>query len=785
MAEAIKGVTVHIGSDTVGLQAALSDVEKSSRGIQRELMSVEKLLKMDPRNTELVAQRQKLLSEAVAATKSKLDALRQAQEQVNEKFKKGEITEAQYRAFQREIVGTERKLRDLEKAAQSATSRFSQAADMLHKMGDKVKALGDKFKPLSLAAGGVLTGMITLAAKSGQAADDINTLSKQTGLATDTLQKFRLAADITDVPLETMTKSLSKLTRSMGDARDGSKPMQDAFNALGVSVTDNNGNLRKNEQVFYDVIAALGKVGNETERDALSMQIFGKSAQELNPLILGGADALRELGDKAEKSGLIMSKDALDAANKFRDELDLMKATASATFGQLGVSIGQILLPLLQRFSEGAGRVATWMRGLDQNTLKTIMTIALLVAGIAPALIAVGKLVLGVGKAVQTFQRISSAIQNAGGMLKMLTSPVGIAVLAIAGLVTAGILLWKNWDKIKKWWIEMWQNISDATVRSWNYLKEKMYGFLGGVMDAIRPFLKVLPKSWQSVWDEWRKIVEENRLDSEIGSKFQRIRESVAENSEAASEAVGKTSKAMNGLNQSATDAYNTLGKAKWRETFDKNMEILNLDVEIAASKYALLAGKQVESEAQVKALGEQLSAQQEHLGAAARKVDALTSALTRMKAEQGANSLESKQLTKDLLDAQKAYQDIQTAIDETNKKLREQQEGEAKSARDYYLGLYVARQVASGGIIDASITEKLANIQSSSPVVRPTSAMIPVAPAHQNAASSGPSVINNNITEHVNIYGSADKQQVRDAMDEANRKLTRKLQLSAPGVSP
>ena len=115
----------------------------------------------------------------------------------------------------------------------------------------------------------------------------------------------------------------------METAKKGTGDVASAFKKLGVSITDNKGALRNNQDVFNDVIKALGKIENETQRDAYAMQIFGKSAQDLNPLILGGADALEELGKEAEDAGLILSQDTLDAANEFNDSIDKLKAKTS------------------------------------------------------------------------------------------------------------------------------------------------------------------------------------------------------------------------------------------------------------------------------------------------------------------------------------------------------------------------------------------------------------------------------------------------------------------------
>jgi len=135
MAETIRGINVVIGAETTGLSAALSDVNKKARDIQSELKQVERLLKLDPSNTELLAQKQKLLADAVANTREKLDRLKSVQEQVNEQFARGEISEGQYRAFQREVVKTEQELRNLEKQLSEVTGEVQEQGKEVSKLG--------------------------------------------------------------------------------------------------------------------------------------------------------------------------------------------------------------------------------------------------------------------------------------------------------------------------------------------------------------------------------------------------------------------------------------------------------------------------------------------------------------------------------------------------------------------------------------------------------------------------------------------------------------------------
>ncbi len=375
MAGSIKGITVEIGGNTTGLSKALGGVNKEINSTQSELKQVEKLLKLDPTNTTLLAQKQELLAKSISSAKDKLDTLKTAQEQVEKQFAGGEIDEGQYRAFQREIVSAENQLKKFEGNLNSTETQMKDMGDSakdtegkVDKLGDSAKTAGDKaekggkgFEMFKSAAGAIGKGLMAIGSagiaaggalakigyEAGVSADDINTLSKQTGISTNEIQRLQYATDLIDIPLETVTGSLAKLTKNMNTAASGSGSAYEAFKTLGVSITDTNGALRNNKDVFNDAINALGSMENETQRDALAMQIFGKSAQDLNPLILGGADALQELGDNAEAAGLILSQDALNSANAFNDCIDTLKANTKGALLSLGTEIGTQLLPMI------------------------------------------------------------------------------------------------------------------------------------------------------------------------------------------------------------------------------------------------------------------------------------------------------------------------------------------------------------------------------------------------------------------------------------------------------
>lgn len=179
----------------------------------------------------------------------------------------------------------------------------------------------------------VATGLSALTLKSALAADDLNTLAKQSGFSTADIQKWQYASDLIDVSIDDIVKSAAKMKKNMIST---SSTTVDAWNQLGIKVKDSNGHLRNSTTVFYETLTALSKVQNETERDTLAMTLFGKSADSLAGIVDDGGAALQELAGKAEKAGVILSQDTLDSANALNDKVDTLKATVKGFAGKVG-----------------------------------------------------------------------------------------------------------------------------------------------------------------------------------------------------------------------------------------------------------------------------------------------------------------------------------------------------------------------------------------------------------------------------------------------------------------
>lgn len=190
--------------------------------------------------------------------------------------------------------------------------------------------------------------LIDVTKESAKFADDILTMSMTTGQSTEQLQEFSYAAELIDVSIDTLQTSLTKLTNNMQNAMNGTGDAKKAFEQLGIAVTDSEGNMRTASDVFYETIDALGKVGNATERDALSMDIFGRSAQDLNPLIIQGSDTLREYADEAHNMGYVLDNEALSALGAVDDGFQRLQTTQDAVKNNMAAEFAPYLTSALE-----------------------------------------------------------------------------------------------------------------------------------------------------------------------------------------------------------------------------------------------------------------------------------------------------------------------------------------------------------------------------------------------------------------------------------------------------
>lgn len=490
MAGNIKGITIEFQGDTSRLDQALRKIKNSTRDIDSELRKVDKALKFNPTSVELWRQKQELLKQKIAETEKNLKDLKNIQAQMDAQGvdKQSEA----YRTVQREIVEAESKLKTFKaQLAQIGNVNLKAASEQFKQWGTQLENAGRAMQGISMAAGAVAGAIGALAVKSGQWADDLNTMSKQYSIGTGDLQKYAAAADLVDTSVETIAKSHVKLEKQMLSASQGSKNTVAAFDALGVSYKNADGSLRDSDTVWQETISALGKLENETERDAYAMQLMGRSASELNPLIEDNGETYKMVSDTFSKYGLdYIDQDTLDKANQFNDSLDTIKAIGLVTFQSLGTELAGYLAPALSKVVEWVGKLAQWLSTLSPEVLTVIGIIAMVVAAIAPVLIVLGKLAMGI-----------SSILNLANMLGVgvgaLAGPFGIALAAIAAIIAIGVLLYKNWDTIKAKAAEIKANL----VAVWNNIKTSITNAVNSIKSTVTSVFNAVKSTVTSIWN--------------------------------------------------------------------------------------------------------------------------------------------------------------------------------------------------------------------------------------------------------------------------------------------
>lgn len=473
MADRVKGITIALSGDTSGLTKSLNAVNTDIKTTKTELKDVERLLKLDPTNTELLAQKQRLLAQSVDDTSSKMDLLKEAEAKMKAEMEQAETVtreqQAAYENLQREIISTndylekdKAALKDVEDAMNGATSKADKFTDALGKVGSKAKTVSQNTRLLSAAAGGALAGIAGVALNGAKAADEFNTLSKQTGLSTDALQEMQYASELIDVSYESFTGSAKKMVGTL-------RTNEDAFASLGVQTRDASGALLSSDDIYWQTITALGNITNETERDIAAQEIFGRSSAELAGLIDDGGEAFRQYAQEAQDMGLILGGETLNDMNAVNDQVDRLKAQMSASLFAAAAPALEALSPLLEDLIQKLSKVFEWIAQLTPAQMEIIAIVLAVIAAISP----VAGLIAGITTAVTTIIPVIKTLN-----ITLSANPIGIVIALIAALAAAIIL---NWDKIAP----ILDKLKEKFLGSFDAIKSGFETFKGAMINII------------------------------------------------------------------------------------------------------------------------------------------------------------------------------------------------------------------------------------------------------------------------------------------------------------
>lgn len=379
----------------------LKNINQSLKTLDSEMKVVKSSFDGQKKSAEQLKKENEVLERSVLTLKDKLSQQEDALAKCAQKY--GEA-DAKTMKWQQAVNETKAALNNAENAIKANTRAMDEYGNELAETQMHTSNFGESFKGTFagiMASKGFMLVVQTVqklaqAAKeafisSAEYADAVNTLAAQTGLATDEIQEFMYMSELVDVDVDTLTGSLAKLVKSMNSARAGTGNATEAFKKLGISVTNNDGILRNNTEVFAEVIEALGQIEDVTERDALAMDIFGKSAQDLNPLILMGKDGIQALAEEANELGIVLAEKDLNTLNGMNDELYKLKE-----------QIQKIEMDFVLEHAEEIEAVLEQVPGILEDTATILGSIIDLVATLLPGLTKVAHLITTVAAAADS-----------------------------------------------------------------------------------------------------------------------------------------------------------------------------------------------------------------------------------------------------------------------------------------------------------------------------------------------------------------------------------------------
>ena len=497
MADRIKGITIEIGGDTTGLSKALSSVNKEIKDTQTQLKDVNRLLKMDPGNTELLRQKYDLLNKSIDSTEKKLDTLKQAEKQVQDQFKRGKVSESQYNALKREVIATESNLKNLkseaqktdnairgidEKPVEEVASAADKAETSLKDAGKEASNFGDYLK-----AGAIVEGSKAIISGMKDIADESREYMKIMG-------SLEISSQAAGYTAEQTASSYETLVGVLGDSQTAATTTAN-LQALGLSQSDLT-------QLINGTIGAWAAYGDSIPIDSLSEAInetvktgnvTGTFADVLN---WAGASEdefnakLQAAGSESERANLVLQQLAnqglmqagaawqennktLTDSNKANDNLQKQLA-----------ELGEMIMPIITTVTQGVANILSWLTNLSpevKNIIGLVATVITTIAGVAAII-----------QGITAAQAALNAVMNA--------NPISLIIMAIAALVAAFIYLWNNCEEFREFWINLWDTISSAFSAVWDAIVNFFTVTIPDAWNSVVDFFWQGYYTWQSIW---------------------------------------------------------------------------------------------------------------------------------------------------------------------------------------------------------------------------------------------------------------------------------------------
>jgi DNA repair exonuclease SbcCD ATPase subunit len=360
---------------------------------------------------------------------------------------------------------------EIEKSSKPFTNFKNHMSDLsnnLKNAGDKMISAGTSMTThITAPAIAAAAGILKLADNAVKYADELGVMSEKTGIGLKSLQEMQFVTNQLDMDFGVIQSSMAMFTNRLKGVEAGTGDTSKGMKALGISMEDSAGKTRPVGDIYNDVIKKLSSMKNESDRNIMASAMFGRSWQELAPLLNAGGAEIERLRKQANDLGLVMSNESIDAARQFGDEMDALKMQFKVSGAEIGTAfmplIKDTLIPFIQSkvipsLKDFAGHVSSlinWFKGLNP-TMQTIIGVAV------GLVVAIGPIAVVVGNVIKGFSMLITVIKGAIGVIGALASPVTLIVIGVAALAAGAYLLIKNWDKAVPFFQSMWTIIKSA-----------------------------------------------------------------------------------------------------------------------------------------------------------------------------------------------------------------------------------------------------------------------------------------------------------------------------------
>lgn len=622
MSTRIKGITIELDGDATKLDKAVQGVEKNLRGTQTALKDVNRLLKLDPTNTELLSQKQKLLQTSIYETKNKLDVLKEADKQAKAQLEAGDLGKEKYDALQREIIETEKQLKELESTVGSGSAKFAEISAKTGEFGEKTTEAGEKLLPATAAIAGLAGAAVKTAADfdssmsnvqaiSGATADDMDKLREKaremgektkfsateagdamsymamagwktkdmvdgidgimnlaaasgedlattSDIVTDALTAFGMSAEESGSLADIMAAASSNANTNVSLLGESFKYCAPLFGAMNYSAEDASVALGlmanagiKGSQAGTSLKTAITNMVKPTDKMAMVMDKYGlsltnadgsmKTFSEVMEMLrdkMGGlsetqqASAAATLFGKEAMAGMLSIINAAPAdyeklttavdgaegsakkmADTMNDNLAGKLTILKSQLQELGISIGEILMPYIEKAVEFIQKLVDKFNGMSEGQKKAVVAVGGIIAALGPLLIIIGKVstgisavtgllskASGVGKIGTLLTGLGGKISAVVGTITAALGPVGLIIAAVAGVAAGLVLLYNKCEWFREGVNAVWESVKSAFSACWDGIVAFFTETLPQTWTTVVEFFQGIPEWWAGIW---------------------------------------------------------------------------------------------------------------------------------------------------------------------------------------------------------------------------------------------------------------------------------------------